>query len=474
MARAKIKSGVRQLVLRECRRNPHSGVRELAKQLAARHNIILSKSAIHNIISAKGLSGGKGRKQDALLYKQKEIDGADFVMLRALDSSLGIFDCLGRELSDQFPGLTPELIARLSALAGFCAFSRKDLLERLRSRTGPGIAGLSGLSPAKAEYFLKRLSELKPEVNFLGAADNLKVVTSAKFYFSGGQVIFCDAAFSTFWTRPCPVPGFYLPLKAARQRVEQMLDKKMIMVQYTKSFDCLSPLVFSFIRGLGEGVAKVELLGLKQEVLAKYEPVNLKPSFLIGYCPRLISRALVPLGKPTRAKKLSLESGDYFYSSLYARYFQLPDKKGLVLDNVLLSRRRGGLAGWAILTDRREKIGVFLERYLGTWPELDSGFAKELETLGDFFTRPVGRHQGETVKMEPQVFQSEKDFIRLVEILMAQFKCRFGEFRFSGQKGVLISGKYSFRLQIKKVLPELKKSFNHSRFTLDGKRIYLG
>ena len=89
-----------------------------------------------------------------------------------------------------------------------------------------------------------------------------------------------------------------------------MIKLNIIMIQYTKSFDRLSPLVVDFIQGVESGIVAIDLFDGKGRLVKTLAVPKLSkdqgwhPSFYIGYYPQGLARGIDFSHKFLKLKKL--------------------------------------------------------------------------------------------------------------------------------------------------------------------------
>lgn len=471
--RKAIPLSVKNKVLKEKSSNPHLGVRGLAILLKEKHKINISKSAIHNILKAKGLKLRKGRKRSILLYKRKAIPECGLFLLRCIDQEIGLVEKIAEYLKAYFPRIKEDLLKRLILLMSFSSYLGGGIGKNIKKNGFLRIAGLTTLSHKKIDYFFERIGEYNPAISLKELKDNLKLATTIKLYFQNGDIGYCDGSLTTLWDSPCKIDDFFSFLPCAKTKVSQIAKDKIFMLCYTKSFGHISPTLLQFITGLGSGIKKVDFLGKRAEVLDSISYSNLKLSFFIGYYPRILDKGLDFLEKAKKFKEIDVLGDKVLHTAISTRFSQFKDNKGVILDNILIKRKERSLPSWGILTDKKENINSILKKYLILWPYMESAFLEEIKIIENFFLK--SQKSKDLVAFLPKTLNLEKeaDFAQIAQILGSIFKESIGELEFKQKSGEFIKGKDVFKVLIGSIPKKIKKKFNKSHFFLNDKRILL-
>jgi len=468
----KIDARLRAIVLREHRKNPYLGVRKLAQLIKEHRKKTISKSAVQAILKKKVGPAKRGRKADALQYKRREMEHCALLLLRCVDAHVGLFDCIAKELAVYFPRLKTQLVRKITILLTLSSYLGGDLAKNTKKSGFLRMADLYTFPSHKIVYFLKRAAEHKPTVNTTQARDDARVVSTIKFYFANRYAGHTDALLSTLWDGPCPVEHFFSTLKAARERIVRTLKGKVFMLNYTQSFNYLSPLVAKFIDGAKRGIKRVEFLSPEGKILERIDYDGICPYFFIGYYPRILAKGIDFVGKPQRAKKVVGLEGDIIYSSVSTIFAQAKEKKGVISNNVLLRRYKEAFPCWGIMTDIKKNVRFCLNNYLRLWPYMEKSFLEEIKIIEKYlFSQAEYTDLAELIPPS-LTFEKEADFGQIGAILAMIAKERIGEVG-SKAKGTLISGKGLSRLVIQGISPRIKKKFNKNSFSLNNKRIIL-
>jgi hypothetical protein len=478
--RTKINPRLEKLVLNARKGNPHLGVRGLAHFLKERYKVSLSKSTIHALLRQKAHpSAGreqiekKGRKRCLLMYKRRELENAGLFLLRCIDETIGLSDCVAEELKVYIPREEPGFLKKIITLAGFACYLGGSLKEYALTGNLLSLSGLRSWPSRKINYFLERISTYKPAVNLEKAQDNARGVSTVKLYFENGSLGYCDGTLSTLWDQPCRMRHFFAPLGAVRRRVLALVKEKIFMLNYTKSFDYMSLLAARFIEGLKTGIRKIEFLDENAYVLERLEYGSLKPSFCIGYYPKIVNKGLVFLEPAKRFKKIAVLGGDAFYAQVSTRFLIPQAHAGLVVNNIFLKRKEKTLPSWGIMSDKKENVSYFLKKYLQCWPYMEDIFLADMKIIEDFFTAEETGKDLEKIIPSALTFEKEEDFAKVIEILALIFKETLGNAALKQARGAIAQGKDSFTIMIPTISHETKRSFNSSCFYLDGKRAFL-
>jgi hypothetical protein len=468
----KINKKIKKIVEREKKKHLYLGVRKLANLLKEKYAIKISKTSIHKIISSQGIKEKKGRKSYILLYGRKKTKYAGLFFLRCIDREINFFDYLTEELGLYFPKLEKEILKKIIILVSFSSFLGENLKDGIYKEGFLKLVDLYHLPNYKINYFFKNLLNYKPVISLQNFKNGLKFASTIKFYFEKEDMGYCDAKFCTFWDNPSILGDFSLGLFRAKERLEEMVKEKVIMINYTKSFDYLSPLVFKFVEGLSKGIRKIEILGEK-EVLEKIETVGLRPTFFIGYYPKILSKGVSFLERNKRFKKfLWREKEAIYYAPFLTRFLQPKKNKGVILNNVLIKKKTTFSPSWGIITNKKENISYFLKKYLFFWPYLEEGFLEEIEKIHNFYFQK--KEEKDIRDYFPQYLRLEKeqDFAQISHILLLIFKEKIGDLDIKNLEGEIVIGKDFYKVLLKNDFPSLKRKFNQNSFYINKKRVF--
>ncbi|MCQ9205425.1 MAG: helix-turn-helix domain-containing protein [Omnitrophica bacterium] len=480
MPKKKITSSLARLVVLESRKQPYLGVRGLANRLAKRHQVIISKSAIHNILKVKGLKQAQGPKKASLLYRTRGVDNCGLILLKALDYQIGLFEHISNSLRVYFPRLSKDLLTKLITLATFSSFIGEKLEESAKNIGFLRLAGLSHLPIRKLNYFNKILARYKPVVSLKPVKENIRFVSSVKLYFNNGDCGFCDAKMSTFWDEPCRVGIFFLPLGAAIGRLKEMLKSKIIIVGYTKSFDYLSLSVFNFINGINSGLKKVQFLSESNKLLYELKVNFPKLNLFFGYCPQIAWRGAEFLVRPKKFKRfLWPELGEFFCFNALTKFSHPKAKKGVTLDNLLIKKKVLLLPDWGLLStltigNKRVNIAAFLKKYLYLWPNINEEFSQDMEVIEkSLLSSSKNKDYLRKILPERLGFKESRDFARIGQILSVIFKELIWGWEPKGKRGDFSWDKDCVRILLKQIPKQAKRSFNRASLFIDGRRAFI-
>ena len=472
--RANINSNLKKIILSESKRNPHLGVRGISKIVKENHKLDISKSAINNILKAKGIKGKKGRKKYILLYQNKKIiEDCALLVLKAIDSQIGLYDFLKKEFKTYFPDIETGLLKKLLIMLSFSSHLGADLENSIKREGFLKIADCYTYPVNKVKYLLKRTVNYKPAISLKEIKENFEIVSTIKFHFFDNSAGFCDAKLTTTWDGYCHIKDFFLPLYHAKARISYMLKEKIIILNYTQSFDYLSPFTINFINSLSGGIKRVDFLNEKGQVLDKIECNLEKPTFLIGYYPKILGKGLTFLEKEKRFKKLNTFSGVVWYAPMLTRFSQSKSKEAIILNNILIKTREKYLPNWAVLTDRKVNLSSLLKKYLFVWPYMEKVFLDDIKMIENSFLNQEDKK--DLIQDIPDMFIFEKgeDFGKIADILSGFLKWQFGDIKLKGSTGSYAINKDSCRISINSLAPETKRKINNTCLYLNNKRVFL-
>lgn len=473
--RMKITQHVRTLIIKENNNNPHGGVRELASLLKEKYNLQISKSSIHSVLKAKGLPVKKGRKKHIFKYKKQLVEDCALFLLKSINYEIGLFEYVSGELQVYFSRIKRELLEKFIILLSFSSFLGRPVMESVNRKGLLKLSDLYNLPVRQYKKFLARLKECKPVIAIDTLKKNFQPVSSIKFYFNNGSTGYCDAMTNTFWDSFCYVRDFFLPLENVRKKIEVFLDNKVIMVNYTRSFDYLSLLVLNFIEGISSGINSIQLLDGQGKVLEDIKVSPGKFSYFIGYYPRIISKGMVFLEKSRQFRKLSWEQWPVFYSVVLTRFLQPKTSKGIILNNVFISRKKKFLPCWGIVTNQKDNLADWIKQYLFCWPYMENRFTREMEIFEKFYSQDQAGMSLEKLIPRQLTLEKEEDFAVLGEILLSLFQHRIGSLTLNNDRdGYLRIGKGFCRIYLDKNLAlNTRDKFNDACFYINGRRVFL-
>jgi len=463
----------RSIVVQEAKRNPYLGVRKLTALLKNKHQITISKSTINNILRNSGQENQPGRKRETLLYQRRPLEECGAFLLRALDSRVGLFDHVAANCSRYMPQIKEKQLKKLLMLISFSIFLHKklgrstDIREILRS------IGFYSYPSRNVNFLTDMVTHFRPMVDLEPLAADLDDCATIKFYFNNNSSSFCDASMCGFWDRPCHIEQFFLPLQTARRRLALMLEDKAVIVNYTRSFDYISPLVVNFINGLASGIKHIEFLSAKGAVLDEIAGNGQSPSFFIGYYPKILSKGVFFLRTEKRFKKIEHVTGDIFYLSAVTQFFPPKDSKGIILNSILLRRNTRFLPCWGILTNKKTDISSLVNRYLSLWPYMDTVFLEDMDSFQNFYTNAAKHDKVASLLPLAFSFAKTEDLAQMPALLEKVFHNLLGDMQLRHLKGHVITTKGAVKLLIRKIPLDIKKKFNRRAFTLDDRRVFL-
>ncbi|MFA5008581.1 MAG: hypothetical protein WC546_05110 [Candidatus Omnitrophota bacterium] len=465
----------KNLILTEARRNPYVGVRALSKLLKEKHQLDISKSTVSAVLKAKGISSALGRKKHLLLYQGKLIKDCGLLLLKAIDSQLGLFDFLKEELRAYFPHLAANEISKLTAMFSFSSYIGGDIGKNIKR---PGFLRICGcyFYPAKSvKYFSSRIINYKPAISLGKIKERLTLVSTIKFYFLNNTTGFTDAKLTTLWDSPCNIENFFVPLYQLKANLLRLLKDKTIIIGYTKSFDYLSSLTIDFVDGISSGIKRIELLDKNGKVLEKIGCDLENPALIMGYYPKILNKGAAFLEKAKRFKALANTNieGPILYVPVSTRFSQPKGNKAVILNNILIKNKERMLPSWAVLTDKKTNLAGILKKYLFIWPYMEKAFLSDMKIIENFFLNKETKK--DLVKYIPDIlnFEKESDFAQITNIFAALFKEQFGEGSFAQGEGQYILGKDFCKIVIKSLPLDIKKEINNTCLYIGGKRVFV-
>ncbi len=476
MSNQKLTPKLKTLILREKKKAPYLSSRKLALILANKYNIKLSKSTIHNLLKNKGVKEKPGRKKAYLPYRARIVAPCGLMLLRALDSQIGLFDCLTDQLKKYFPKIKLELFNKLIILASFSFLLDKKSQADLRKSGFLRLIGLRQLPSRTISYFNQTIANKNPIIDLTQLKQDLQTVSAVKFYFQNRFLGFSDARLSTFWEKAPKLEDFSLSLKVCRQRLKKMLDQNLIVIGYTRSFNYLSRETINFLEGLNSGLVRIEFLTAKGEVVDQLKPSAAAVSFVFGYSPQIFSPTLKSRsGKFKRF--LNQQLGEFFLSRSQASFQPLKQREEISLDNIEIKKGLSSVS-WGLLASlsSAKKTAVLancLTEYLYLWPYIIEDFFKEIEVAQG--QASFGKNKANLAKMLPKklVLLKPIDFVRVGQILSILFKELVGGWEPRHKSGTYSLRKGYVKITLKQAPAKLKRAFNQLGFYIDNRRAFL-
>jgi hypothetical protein len=468
-----MKPNLKNIILSEAKRNPHLGVRDISRILKEKHALNISKSTISTILRAKGIKSTPGRKKHVLLYQSKLIKDCGLLLLKAIDSELGLYDLLKDGLRAYFPSLNANLLKKLITMFSFSSYIGGNIEDAAKR---PGFLRLCECFsyPAKnVKYFSSRTANYKPAISLEEIKKRIRLVSTIKFYFQNNSTGFSDAKLTTLWDGACNIDDFFMPLYYVKAKLSRLIKDKTIIIGYTKSFDYLSPLTVRFIDGISSGINKIELLGEGGKVLEKIECNLSSPVFAIGYYPKILGKGASFLEKAKRFKRLPAATGSGLYVPVLTRFSQSKGAQAVILNNILIKNKEKMLPNWAVLTDRKTNLADLLKKYIFIWPYMEKSFLSDMKIIENFFMNKEGKKNLGAHIPDILSFEKDADFKQVADILAVIFKEQFKETALINNYGQYILGKDFCKIVMKSVSAETKKEINNTCLYVADRRVFV-
>lgn len=479
MSPKKITDKDKRLILKEKRNNPYLGVRALSTKIKDKYNIEISKSTIHKIFKKQGIKSKPGRKETSLLYQKRKVKECGFILLKALDSHLGIFKYLQDELNIYFPRLSKELLYKFIFLVSLSNLSGGNLRQNIEQSGFLRIAGLKRFPVKKFNYFKNKLTKYKPIADLEPVKEKLIFVSSIKFYFKNGSQGICDAKMATLWQDICDVDYFYLPLFGALSLFNQMLKNKLIIIGYVKSFDYLSALAFNFVKGVQSGVKRVEFLDQKGKIVYKTAIEQERLRFILGFNSKILAQGTEFLVKSKAVTCLNLaDMGEYYLRDCFIKFLQPTDNQYIELNNVLIKKSKKLSAFWGILSlgeAKNVKLNwdKIVKSYFKFWPDINNAFENDLKVIQKSFLSQNKVFPLANILPSHLKLGNINAFSRLGQLVSVLFKEMLNGWEPKGKKGDFVETSQFIKVFIEKCPKKVKRKFNHCSFLIRGKRVVL-
>jgi len=475
----KITPDLEKLLLQEKANSPYLGVRTLASLLKEKHQIILSKSAIHRILQFHSpFPKKRGRTKISYSKVNKTIENCGLILLKCLDSQIGLLSHINKELKPYFPQISEDLLEKLIISRVFASLIGATPQEMLQKQ---GFSRLINgrFSTDRINFFNDVLSQNKPVISLKPVKENLKFAASIKLYFNNNHSVYCDAKMATFWNENCDIGYFFLPRKAAVQRIEQMIKAKTLIIGYTKSIDYLSQATFDFIQNINSGLEKIQFISFDGSPLSEIKVSLPKINLIIGYYPKQIKKGLMPADRPAQFRRVFWkELGGYFYANTLTELSQPQAKEKVMLINVPIKQKMSQFPNWSLLISpgavKDIKTEALLKQYLYFRPYPDISFIEEMEIIEkSLLAVKVPDEYLLKILPEKLAFGQPFVFFQIGQILSALFKELIWGWEPKNSSGCLSKTKTYIEIAIKNTPRQAKIAFNQACLYIDNCRAFL-
>jgi hypothetical protein len=473
----KVDVRLKKLILSQHKKYPGLGVRKLADLLGEKHGISLSKSTIHALLKSSGKKLKKGPKKAKLAYRKTSLAEGGLILLRCIDNQIGFFDYLAESLNVYFPKLKKELLKKFIILASLASLSAQKLEKEVCKKSFLCLSGLDRFPVKKFDYFKRQINRYQPTVELQPLNKNLAIVVGIKIVFLDGSYVFSDPQLATLWDSLPQTDYFFDSIKNCRDKIKRMLDEKLLIIGYTKSFDYVSALVFELIRGLKKEVKEIQLFDKKSKLIEKIE-VNKKVEAVLGYYPKGISKGIRFTKKKKYYRRSHIEQlGSFYLMNIYSEFIQHFGKQRIVLSNVLINRKNYGLPNWGLISSAdklsRLKANHIFKSYIYLWPEMEENLfrgTKEIEK--SFLIQESQKNEIISTMPHKLVFSKLNSFGRVGQLLSVMFKEFVEGVEPKRKIGFLEKGKDYIVVVLSNLAVKTKKRLDQQAFFLDKKRVF--
>lgn len=477
MRKVKLNAKVKRIILREFKKQSYLGVRQLSSLLKEKYNLSLSKTLIHEFISAQGLSSNKGRKKARSFYPRRGLIDPKLILLRGLGTDLGLFDYLSQELKVYLPKLSLAITKRIIILLTLASFYKEDVKTLINKRYF--LKAMYALAPSSywINCFLERISQVKPQIDLSKFKTSISYVSTVRFNFRNGLKFLCDPKFFTFWPDKCWDYSLYSPLSIVKHRLIDMLKDNCLMFKYTKSFDYLSGVVVKFISSVRSGINKIEFLGEDGRIIEviNYQDLEFSKEYLvcyIGFYPKLLLKSMVIKDKNFKIQELP--DSKSFYSLNSVDYLQ-PNNDKVNLDTIFITKNKKLNLDWAIVINKKEEISKRLKQYLYRFPQLEESFKEHLNNMQDYYKQSLNNKILDNFIYnniaDSLVLDGQQAFDKIVNILMEIFNSSLFDLSLIPSQGYLVTGDNYYKMVIPELSLEIKNKVNAYGFYFRNKRI---
>lgn len=460
------------VVLRERKKKSYPGCRKLAVLIEKKYSLKISKSTINNILKGKGIKEVKGRKEQVFFYTGGKPVFLGAYLLKAIDEEIGFFNYIADCLKVIYPPKGGLSLKKLILFLCFSFFLKEDEKKAYSTLKASGLKSV----PIKAiNNFLKRIYICSPKINFANLKGRLEKVFSLGLLFGNGKMLFCDGPFKMLSSYPGAKKGSSTYLCGGEKALERMKKLNTLMIFSASGFNHFSPPVFHLINSIKTGLKRVDFLDGKSKALKSRAFSGFKPSFLMGYYPRSISKSIRFIKKP-RFKKVEFAPFGSFYLGVGVSEFTAAGAgKKVKLANILIKRNKYAFPCWGMIADKKPCLEIIKE-YFYRWPYLDGMFREDFEAGKKSHSYSAGANKkNKDILPPPLAFNSFLQVRKIMEVLYSILKKRIGciEKRDMFLKGAASKGKGIITISIKKMPVSLKKRINKVPLYVEGKRLLI-
>ncbi len=390
MRKSKITPDIKKVILKEAGKNPLLGCRKLSALLYSKYKIRFSKSAVNHLLVSSGKGRRPGRKEEIIPFKSKLLDNAGLVFVKKAFYDSGIGRIISDYISVYKDVFSFKKALSLYELCIYAAFLREEPEDIFRNDV---VFKLLGLKQNLSLKEIKRFKQGGKERSGVFFRDNsflnkgLQQVSALEMVFHQGKAsVFLDPQLKSVWSFSEDIPSvFSLSLSRARENLNWCMRKNLWVIEGFSYFSGFPPAMRRLFRAFPWRVSCIKVWGQKKELLDTIEVKLLKEfKFIIGFIPQA---SFFSQGKILHRTKACQYSLPYLYADVYAdriktKYSELIGEEGVIINNVLLRKRQRSRPFFGFLTNLEEtSLKKVLFSYLLSWPYLNKGFSRFLETV---------------------------------------------------------------------------------------------
>jgi len=366
------------------------GCRKLSALLYSKYKIRFSKSAVNHLLVSSGKGRRPGRKEEIVPFKSKLLNNAGLVFVKKAFYDSGIGQIISDYISVYRDVFNFKKALFLYELCIYAAFLKEEPEDIFKSEA---VFKLLGLNQGLSLKEIKRFKQGGKERSGVFFKDNsllnegLQQVSALEIVFHQGKAsVFLDPQLKSVWSSSEDIPSvFSLSLSRARENLNWCMRKNLWVIEGFPYFSGFPPAMRRLLKAFPWQVSWIKIWGQKKELLDTIEVRLLKEfKFIIGFIPQ---DSFFSQGKILHRTKACQYLLPHLYTDVYAdriktKYSELIGEEGVIINNVLLRKRRRSRPFFGILTNlEKTSLKKVLFSHLLSWPYLDKGFSRFLETV---------------------------------------------------------------------------------------------
>jgi hypothetical protein len=479
MAKRKITTAIRRIVLRENNLAPYRGVRELARLLESKHKIKISKSTIANILKSKSCQLKSGPKKATARYQRKQSSQCGLLLLKSLDSHIGLVDRVVKELNPTFPAIPAKTLKKVVLFLSFSYFCAKEPFYSKVNRDFLKLAGLGQIPSRLISHITKILNQTnKLTIDLSSLAQEVGTVTTIKFTFNDGTFGYCDAGMNTFWSGLCRFERFFATYRSATAKLLSMVKDGVFLIGYTRSLDYISLTTFAFMASAAGGLEKIEMIDETGAAVLELPFKQKKASFLFGYSPQVLKKGVIPVSGTNRLRHIVRGGNRELYGKIFqARLSCGEPQEELFFSSTLIKDKIDSEFNWGIFSNipkSRRNFITYIRKYINAHRYAAGNFFQDMKAIEE---EALGcQHKpSDLSRLIPKrlVIADCRDFAKIAQILSIIFKEIVGGWEPKAKKGSWHRQGDLISAHIAGVPGPVKANFNKKGFFIGKKRVVI-